>query len=129
MFHRRPHLPKASHLRTLIVGSTSTAATGALGSESDVSSYLARSYEDSIRSGHTRSNRDRRNSSGSPLARRGTRANSIRSNRSLGANHDSSGQSSEDLSRNDRPSSSRGSEGDNQVCALLLGCQNIVRLM
>ncbi|EPS44745.1 hypothetical protein H072_1260 [Dactylellina haptotyla CBS 200.50] len=122
MFHRRPHLNKGSNIRGLIATSASV-ATSPLGSESDVSSYIGSSYEESFRSqkgtltaGSAR--RDRSNSStGSPLIQHtstsssGTRTGSIRSNRSMSSasGHRNSNEQPDD-SRSTRQESRDGDE-------------------
>ncbi|KAF3932880.1 hypothetical protein ABW19_dt0202976 [Dactylella cylindrospora] len=115
MFHRRPHLTKGSQLRTLIAGSTAAIAATSLGSDSDVSSYLSNSYEDSARSApNLVVGRDRRGSSGSPLARQTTRASSVRSNGSLSLTGGSSEHSSEDLTMTTARPISRNGEGPDE---------------
>ncbi|KAF3211639.1 hypothetical protein TWF192_008367 [Orbilia oligospora] len=130
VFHRRPNLLKGANLRNLVASSMS-AATTPLGSDSDVSSYLPSSYEESIRSGSVStsnqtagpSKRDRSNSSGLPLSHRasirsrsGTRAGSVRSDRSYSsasAHRNSSEQSTDDGSSS-APGSREGDETQQQ---------------
>ena len=111
-----------------------SAATTPLGSDSDVSSYLPSSYEESIRSGSVStsnqtagpSKRDRSNSSGLPLSHRasirsrsGTRAGSVRSDRSYSSA--SAHRNSSEQSTDDGSSSAPGSrEGDETVCTYVL---------
>lgn len=132
MFHRRPNLLKGANVRNLVASSTN-AATTPLGSDSDISSYLPSSYEESVRSGDTAngnpvagsSRRDRSNSSGLPLSHRastrsasGTRAGSVRSNRSYSSV--SAHRNSSEQSTDDGGSSAPGSrEGDERVSFML----------
>ncbi|KAK6359672.1 hypothetical protein TWF696_000816 [Orbilia brochopaga] len=120
MFHRRPHLAKATNIRNLIASSASVAATS-LGSENEtISAYLP--YEETVRPGTAR--RDRANSSSSPLLQQtNTRASSVRSIRSYSSTSMNNRNSSEHSSSSStfRPESSSGDDRQHGIFHNTLG--------